>query len=70
MMISNNPGMADGVWEPFSETRAWTLGVGDGLATVYVRYRDAHGNESETVAATIWVVQPTLHPIFLPMIVR
>ena len=70
MMISNNPGMADGVWEPFSETRAWTLGVGDGLATVYVRYRDAHGNESETVTATIWVVQPTLHPIFLPMIVR
>lgn len=72
MMISNRADMEGGTWEPYAPTKAWTLAKTSGLATVYAKYRDAAGNESEVVAATIYVGSdgsggPNL---YLPMIIR
>lgn len=71
MMISNSPDF-DGVsWEVYATSKPWTLAQGSGLASVYVRYRDALNNESDTYVATIWVGSgPGLQPIYLPMIQR
>ncbi len=33
-------------WEPFASTRSWELTGGDGVYTLYVRYRDHLGNAS------------------------
>lgn len=54
MRISN-----DGVFdaeplESFKGTKDWTLAPGDGPKTVYVRFRDTSGVESETVSARLW----------------
>lgn len=55
MMVSNYPDFRDASWEPYSESKAWTLAQSSGLATVYVKYRDAYGNESDVATATIEV---------------
>jgi hypothetical protein len=55
MRISHNGDMSDGVWEPFAETKPWTLAQTSGLASVYVQYRDAAGNESRIIPASILV---------------
>lgn len=44
---------ADGVWEAFNTSKAWTL-LNDGVTnTVYVKYRDEAGNESPCYSDTI-----------------
>jgi len=53
MMISNRPDLSDGVWEPYATTRRWTLTPTSDPTAVYVKYRDAAGNESEVATATI-----------------
>jgi Mg-chelatase subunit ChlD len=55
MMISNSGDMAGGAWEPYAPTKPWTLAQASGLATVFVKYRDAAGNESAVYPATIRV---------------
>jgi Mg-chelatase subunit ChlD len=71
MIISNSPDFSGSDWEPYATSKPWTLGQGSGLASVYVRYRDAVGNESDTYVATIWVGSgPGLNPIFLPIIIH
>jgi hypothetical protein len=40
-------------WEAYSETRVYTLPVGEGPKTVYVQLKDAAGNESVAISATI-----------------
>ncbi len=47
MMISNNASFAGASWETFNITRTWTLAPKNGLATVFVKFRDPSGNESE-----------------------
>jgi len=45
-----------GVWssyEPFAATKAWTMAAGDGVKTVYAKYRDGVGNESVSASDTI-----------------
>jgi|GEM_PF-3039010 len=45
-----------GTWESFSNSNAtknWTLGQTNSVATVYVKYRDAAGNQSNCVNDTI-----------------
>jgi hypothetical protein len=53
-------------------TKPWTLNKTTGLASVFVKYRDAAGNESLVYAATIHVGPGShgLHDIFLPVIKR
>ena len=47
MMISNDSGFTGVSYEPYEETRAWVLPREDGEKTVYIKFRDATGNESE-----------------------
>jgi hypothetical protein len=69
MLISNHPGFIGAAWEPYGTSKAWALEETYGLATVFVKYRDAVGNESETYAATIWVGRdPSIKTVYLPMV--
>ena len=47
MSISNTPEAA--TFEPFSETKRWTLTSGEGQKTVYVVLKDAAGNMTSTI---------------------
>lgn len=40
-------------WEPYVESKPWTLVGDDGVKTVYVQYRDAERNTSITIVDTI-----------------
>ena len=40
-------------WQSYSPTKAWTLPAGDGVKTVYVRYRDASHYTSDTFSDSI-----------------
>jgi hypothetical protein len=54
MYITNTAACSgDGSWESYSTTKTWTLGKLNGLATVYVKYRDLAGNESSCINDTI-----------------
>lgn len=53
MMISNNKFFNNGVWEPYREVKEWNLSPGDGEKTVFVKFRDEAGNESEVVSDNI-----------------
>ena len=53
MKISNNPDFTDSSWETFASQRSWTVPPGDGNKTVYVKFRDVVGNETDTVLASI-----------------
>ncbi|MGA1840600.1 MAG: thrombospondin type 3 repeat-containing protein [bacterium] len=44
MKISNYPDLSESLWEPFKNTRAWTLLPEDGIKTVYVIFKDAADN--------------------------
>ena len=46
MQISNDSTFSGAIWKPFSANLAWTLSLGDGLKTVYAKFRDAVGVES------------------------
>jgi hypothetical protein len=60
MMVSNNGSFEGAAWQPFAKTLPWTLAPGaDGFATVYVKFRDLAGNESNAVTDEI-VVRPGL----------
>ncbi|UZR94657.1 hypothetical protein [Chondrinema litorale] len=54
MMLSNNGSYTGARWEKY-ETRKpyWRLTGEDGVKTIYAKFRDADGNISETVTATI-----------------
>ncbi|HXF62382.1 MAG TPA: hypothetical protein VNK95_12240, partial [Caldilineaceae bacterium] len=55
MRISNQGDMSGAQWEPFANSKDWTLDRTSGLASVYVQYRDAAGNESRIIPDSIWV---------------
>jgi hypothetical protein len=46
MLISNDPGFAGAVWEPFATSKSWTLAGSSGLQFVYARFRDSADNVS------------------------
>ena len=46
MMTSNDSNFLNAVWETYSTTKSWVLTAGTGLKTVYVKFRNASGNES------------------------
>ena len=53
MKVSNNSSFTGACWENYSTSKSWTLTSGDGTKTVYVKTRDAAGNESGTGSDTI-----------------
>jgi len=48
-----NSGSPWNPWEPYSTSRSWTLGTGDGTKRVYAQFRDAAGNVSATAVDSI-----------------
>ncbi len=64
MMVSENATFAGSSWETFSNTKTFTLSNNDGLKTIYLKLKDAAGNESITYSSSITVdtTLPTLIP--------
>lgn len=46
MMVSENSLFTGAVWESYATSSSLTLSAGDGLKTVYIKFRDAAGNSS------------------------
>lgn len=46
IMLSNDSSFASAVWEPFQVNLSWTLSFGDGIKTVYAKFRSNAGVES------------------------
>ncbi len=46
MIISEDPNFIDSSWEEYSNTKEFTLSSGDGIKAIYIKYKDAAGNES------------------------
>ncbi len=70
MMISNDPSFAGASWQPFAQDTAWRLAntaYGE-IARVYVRFRDANGNES--LAAEVGMIVYAGRVVYLPMITK
>ena len=53
MQVSNDPDMTDAAWEPYHSSRSWILEPGDGMRTVYARFRDTADNMSGIVSDDI-----------------
>lgn len=54
MRIANSGDMSGAVWEPFAQTKAWTLSCEDGeFCVVYAQFRDGAGNESFIISDDI-----------------
>jgi len=60
MIVSNNPDFDGADWEPYQSRKPWQLEPQNNLATVYVGYRDASGNESEILLDSIDVIMADL----------
>ena len=52
MQISASAAFTDTVWEPYSALKPWTPEGGDGIKTVYARFRDSAGNISAAADAS------------------
>lgn len=55
MLISNDASFTVANWETYATSKAWTLTSGDGLKTVYAKFKDAAGNMSAVASDTITV---------------
>lgn len=55
MIISNDAGFAGAEWEAYAVSKSWTLVSGDGVKTVYAKFRDSSNNMSMAVSDTILV---------------
>ena len=54
MHITNTPGCeGDEAWEAFSTSKEWQLDQMNQVATVYAKFQDVSGNESECISDTI-----------------
>ena len=53
MMVSNSSSFSGSTWESYSTSKDWTLSTGDGIKTVYVKFKDAAGNISTIYTDTI-----------------
>ena len=54
MYLTNTAGCSSGgSWEAFASSRVWILGQTNEIATVYGKFKDAVGNETECVSARI-----------------
>jgi len=53
MTISNDSAFTGAVWETYATSKSWTLTAGNGVKTVYAKFKDAAGNVSTAVSDTI-----------------
>ncbi len=53
MMIANNSAFTGAIWEAFQNTKTWELSEGDGVKTVYIKFRTTDQADSDVVQATI-----------------
>ncbi|MGB0522734.1 MAG: hypothetical protein ACPGJS_07225 [Flammeovirgaceae bacterium] len=53
MMVSNHPDMASATWEPYFANKEWKLDLEEGLKTVYVKFKDEYGNETQVFTDSI-----------------
>jgi hypothetical protein len=66
MKISNDPTLADAVWEPLAAQKPWTLDCAGGrLCLVYAQFRDGAGNESLVVFDEI-----LMEVVYLPLMLK
>ncbi|MBF0451317.1 MAG: tandem-95 repeat protein [Candidatus Magnetomorum sp.] len=55
VFISNVNYEESGDWDNLATEKEWKLTRGDGIKTIYVRFRDAAGNRSDTMTVTTFV---------------
>lgn len=53
MMVSNSADFSGAAYEPYAAAKPWTLTTGNGTKTVYIKFKDATGNESSVLSDTI-----------------
>jgi hypothetical protein len=53
MMVSESPDFPDSSWEDFTTSSHWALSAGDGIKTVYAKFKDRNGWESRTCSDSI-----------------
>ncbi|OHX65904.1 hypothetical protein NH26_05825 [Flammeovirga pacifica] len=53
MQVSNDPTFMNINWEPYNTIKNWKLDGGDGVKTVFVRFKDLAGNISEPASNNI-----------------
>jgi len=58
VMIANDSSFGGAAWTTYTASLIWTLTAGEGVKTVYVRFRDRAGNVSELYSDTIEVYEP------------
>lgn len=58
MIISNYVDFRDGGWEPFQSSKNWYLTQGSGTKTVYVKFRDKTGKETDIYKDIIQLIVP------------
>ena len=68
MMLSNRADFAGATWEPFQISKPWTLVAQNGVGTVFIKVRDAAGNESEIDSDAIVIEAVGNLPLYLPSI--
>lgn len=70
MMVSNYADFRDGYWLPYQKNLNWRLLAGEGLKTVYAKFRSLNNNISEVVYDEIFYqsfVPVVAEPIVLPV---
>ncbi|MCX6753663.1 MAG: ice-binding family protein [Candidatus Nomurabacteria bacterium] len=55
MLISNDAGFAGASWEAYATSKPWVLTSGDGVKTVYAKFRNATGDISSVVSNNVTV---------------
>ncbi len=53
MKVSNNTDLSGALWEPYTLSKPWTLTSGDGMKTVYAKYRNSNNVETDIVSDDI-----------------
>jgi hypothetical protein len=70
MMLCNNSSFSGCSWESYSTSKSWTLTSGDGVKTVYVKFKDNAGLISNTYNDTILLSTPEPTPTYIPPVVE
>ncbi|MBL6989058.1 MAG: hypothetical protein ISR65_04745 [Bacteriovoracaceae bacterium] len=64
MFISNTPDCSVGIWEAFNASKAWTLGHSNTTTSVYAKYRDLAGNETNCLLGDT-IVHDDIAPVII-----
>lgn len=66
-MCFSGDGVSYTMWEPFATERNWTLPMGGGGKAVYIKVKDAVGNEARPASAAINYAEPAAPDSRLPV---